>query len=241
MFCLRLHQVKIMNLNHMRKFCVNQMVNGNGIINLRVKQEPIKIDTNLIHTSLHPRSEAISPIQAKIAQRVVEDERLASPTSYALMIVGAGLGLSLFFSYSVYKELFSFSRQSVYSDAVAVVTAHPEVQAVLGEGLECYGDERRTLRRPNASARHLAYEEEGAKGIRMQFHVKGSKGSGVVNLDRKGSGYEFLYVQENQSPHRTIVLQDKSGEVRELPELGTAGSRIWGAIKEGVIVRGTLY
>ena len=73
MFCLRLHQVKIMNLNHMRKFCVNQMVNGNGIINLRMKQEPIKIDTNLIHTSLHPRSEAISPIQAKIAQRVVED------------------------------------------------------------------------------------------------------------------------------------------------------------------------
>ena len=44
---------------------------------------------------------------------VLSTERLASPTSYALMIVGAGLGLSLFFSYSVYKELFSFSRQVI--------------------------------------------------------------------------------------------------------------------------------
>ena len=76
MFCLRLHQIKIMNLNHIRRFCVHRMMNENGIINLRVKQEHIKIDTSHIHTGVHLRN------KEKAVSKIVKREQFKEKGKY---------------------------------------------------------------------------------------------------------------------------------------------------------------
>jgi len=208
MFCLRLHQIKIMNLNHIRRFCIHPMMNENGIINLRVKQEHINIDSSFMHTGLHLRNKekAVSKIVKR--EQFKEKAREATVTTYYSLVVVAGLGLTLILGYTIYKEFFSsFSCQSVYSEAAALVTKHPDVQNLLGLDLKCYGEETRRGRRTHV--RHSPYEEAGHKGMRMQFHVKGDRGSGTVSLDaRQGSDYVYLYVQQDHFPHRTVVIRD---------------------------------
>ncbi|KAA0199443.1 hypothetical protein HAZT_HAZT003996 [Hyalella azteca] len=144
-----------------------------------------------------------------------EKAKEATKTTYYSAIVLVGLGVTGYLFYTVFGELFaSFSPQSVYSDAVKKCCAHPRVQDVLGsDGLKCYGEETRRGRRTHVS--QMTYEADGQRGMRIMFHIKGSRRKGTAWLDARDSPsgwyYRYLYVQLDQYPQEVIVVQDNRG------------------------------
>ncbi|KAF2366484.1 Mitochondrial import inner membrane translocase subunit Tim21 [Trinorchestia longiramus] len=186
----------------------------NGVLNCT----PASVGTLPSH-SLHSSSycEREKAVSKHVRQDVKFSEKAkeATKTTYYTAVVLAGLGITGLLFYTVFGELFaSFSPQSVYSDAVKQCCAHPRVQDVLGnEGLKCYGEETRRGRRQHVS--HLTYEADGQKGMRIMFHIKGSRRTGTAWLDARDSSsgwyYRYLYVQLDNYPQEVIVVQDNRG------------------------------
>jgi len=146
------------------------------------------------------------------AKRVGEG---AKDTGYGLVLL-AGLGVLGAFGYVLFKQLLApFSPQRVYSDAVAQCSASTRVQDRLGTPLKFHGEESGRRRQTHVS--HVAYQlTDGSKGIRLMFHVKGSRTSARAHADVRedsaGWHYRYLYIEPDTYPNEPIILQDNRAQ-----------------------------
>merc|ERR1719369_2227281 len=111
------------------------------------------------------------------------------------------------------KELFSSnSANSLYDKAVQECTANHKVQDMLGEPIKAFGEESRRGRRNRVS--HLVYQDDqGRKGVRVQFHLQGRRNRALAQLDARedSSGKmqtRFLLVTVDDFLRNTVVVQD---------------------------------
>lgn len=124
----------------------------------------------------------------------------------------AAIGMLGAIIYIVGRELFSGeSPNGVYSKALKRCSKDSEVIVALGQPIKGYGEETRRGRRRHVS--HVEFEQDGRKHMRMKFHIQGSDRRGEVNLEvvKDESGvynYRYLFVQLDQFPYNTIVLED---------------------------------
>jgi len=150
-----------------------------------------------------------SQIQTSFATKTKENAKTAS---YGLVIV-VGLGVTAVIAYTVLNELFSSSSpNALYEKAARQCMEHPKVQDILGEPIKAYGEESRRGRRNRVS--HLVYQdEEGRKGLRVQFYLQGRRNRGVAQLDARedSSGSmqtRFLLVTVEDFLRNSIIVQD---------------------------------
>lgn len=124
----------------------------------------------------------------------------------------AALGMLGALFYYIGKELFSSeSPNGVYSKALKRCANDSEVTVVLGHPIKGYGEETRRGRRRHVS--HVEFEQDGRKHMRMKFYIQGSDRKAEVNLEvvKDDSGvynYRYLFVQLDQFPYKTLILED---------------------------------
>lgn len=143
-----------------------------------------------------------------LGQKVKEAGKDASYLGISLAAVGM-LGAMFYY---IGRELFAGdSSTGVYSKAFKRCAKDPEVIVALGEPIKGYGEETRRGRRRHVS--HLIFEKDGRTHMRMKFYIQGSDKKAEVNLEvaKNDSGkydYRYLFVQIEQFPYKTIVLED---------------------------------
>lgn len=114
--------------------------------------------------------------------------------------------------YQVFRELFSSkSPNSVYTTSLKKCCADPRVIDSLGEPIKGFGEETRRGRRRHVS--HLFYERDGINFLRMKYYIQGSRKRGTVHLemrenDKGDFDYRYLFVQLEDYPRSTIVIED---------------------------------
>ncbi|XP_023333362.1 mitochondrial import inner membrane translocase subunit Tim21 [Eurytemora carolleeae] len=136
----------------------------------------------------------------------------AKTASYGAVIV-VGIGVTGVIAYTVLNELFSSnSPNALYEKASTQCMKHPKVQDMLGEPIKAYGEESRRGRRNRVS--HIVYQDEqGRKGVRVQFYLQGRRNRGIAQLDARedASGKmqtRFLLVTVENFLRNTIIVQD---------------------------------
>jgi len=136
----------------------------------------------------------------------------AATASYGIVIV-VGVAITGYIAFTVLNELFSSdSPNSMYEKAAQLCIEHPKVQDMLGEPIKYFGEETRRGRRTRVP--HLFYQDEnGRKGIRIQFYLQGIRNRGVAQLDARedSNGHfqtRFLLVNVEDFLRNTIVVQD---------------------------------
>lgn len=155
------------------------------------------------------RHEGGSQLQTSFATKTKENVKTAS---YGMVIV-VGIGVTGVIAYTVLNELFSSnSPNALYEAAATQCKEHPKVQDMLGEPIKAYGEESRRGRRNRVS--HLVYQDEdGRKGVRVQFYLQGRRNRGIAQLDARedSSGKmqtRFLLVTVEDFLRNTIIVQD---------------------------------
>ncbi|XP_045191838.2 mitochondrial import inner membrane translocase subunit Tim21-like [Mercenaria mercenaria] len=124
----------------------------------------------------------------------------------------AAIGMLGAMFYYIGRELFAGdSSTGVYSKAFKRCSNDSEVIVALGEPIKGYGEETRRGRRRHVS--HVIFEQDGRQHMRMKFYIQGSDKKAEVNLEvvKDDSGkytYRYLFVQIEQFPYRTIILED---------------------------------
>lgn len=141
-------------------------------------------------------------------QKVKEVGKDVSYLGISLVAIGV-LGAMIYF---IGRELFSGeSSNGVYTKAFKRCVNDSEVIVALGEPIKCFGEETRRGRRRHVS--HVIFEQDGRQHMRMKFYIQGSDKKGEVNLEvvKDDSGkfaYRYLFVQLEQFPYRSIILED---------------------------------
>jgi len=129
-------------------------------------------------------------------------------------VVLAGLGVIGVVLYSLWDEMFSGnSPQSMYQAAADKCLAHEKVQDMLGEPIKAYGEETRRGRR-----RHVSYmdyvDENGRKGLRVQFYLQGLRKRATAQVDARDDGTggrmktRFIVVTADDLQRSTVVVED---------------------------------
>jgi len=157
----------------------------------------------------NPSESNKNTLQTSFAEKAKDN---AATASYGMVIV-VGLTVVGYIFYTVLNELFSSdSPQALYEKSARLCTEHTKVQDMLGEPIKAFGEENRRGRRNRVS--HLMYQDEnGRKGIRLQFYLQGSRNRGTVQLDAREdeSGHfqtRFLLVNVEDFLRNTIIVQD---------------------------------
>ena len=108
----------------------------------------------------------------------------AKTASYAGVIV-VGVGVTAVVIYVIFNELFSSdSPQGLFESASQKCMDSEKVQDLLGEPIKAFGEETRRGRRRHV--RHLYYQDDqGRKGLRVQFHLQGLRSRGLGEIDAR--------------------------------------------------------
>ncbi|KAL4234132.1 Mitochondrial import inner membrane translocase subunit Tim21 [Mactra antiquata] len=131
-------------------------------------------------------------------------------TYLAVSVAALGVLGALF--YYIGRELFSSqSSVGVYKKALKRCVEDSEVIIALGQPIKGYGEETRRGRRRHVS--HIEFVQDGRKHMRMKFYVEGTDKKGEVNLEvvQNDDGkydFRYLFIQLEQFPYKTIVLED---------------------------------
>jgi len=216
-FVLKSSLIKFYMSKNPNFYCKNFTTFGLGASLHSRKAVPNFVITHGFHSSaiLCNKQKAVSTHVRKddFAKKVGE---ATTTTGYGLVVV-AGIALLGAVGYALFKQLLApLSPQRVYSDAVSQCAACDRVADRLGEPLKFHGEESRRNR--NTRISHVAYQlTDGTKGIRLMFHVKGSRTSGRahcdVREDESGWHYRYLYVEPDTYPSDPIIIQDnRAGE-----------------------------
>ena len=143
------------------------------------------------------------------SQRAKENVKTAS---YGMVIV-VGVGVTCVVLFTVLKELFSVeSPTALFQMASDKCVEHPQVQDLLGEPIKAFGEETRRGRRRHVS--HLDYvDEQGKKGIRVQFYLQGLRKRGTAQIDaREGEDgrfkTRFIVVTADDLLRTSVVVED---------------------------------
>lgn len=151
-------------------------------------------------------------------------------------IVLAGFGITAVFLYTIFNHLLSSKSPSrIWSKAYKKCMASDKVIDALGEPIKCFGEETRRGRRRHVRYftfnnnslcfgqkpitfvilffSHLEYVQDGVNYMRMKFYLKGSRRSATVHLEMKENekgnfDYRYLFVQIDEYPYTTIILED---------------------------------
>lgn len=148
--------------------------------------------------------------QTSFAKKTKENVKTASYGGVILAGIGV-LGLVL---YNLWDELFSGnSPNSLFQVASDKCIAHPKVQDLLGEPIQAFGEETRRGRR-----RHVSYmdyvDENGRKGVRVQFYLQGLRKKATCQIDAREDGSSsklktrFIVVTAEDLNRSTVVVED---------------------------------
>lgn len=136
----------------------------------------------------------------------------AKTASYGMVIV-VGVCVTCVVLFTVIKELFSAdSPTALFQMASDKCVEHPKVQDLLGEPIKAFGEETRRGRRRHVS--HLDYvDEQGKKGIRVQFYLQGLRKRGTAQIDaREGEDGKFktryIVVTADDLLRTSVVVED---------------------------------
>lgn len=104
--------------------------------------------------------------------------------SYATVII-IGVGVTCVVLYVIFKELFSSdSANNIFQSASEKCINHPKVQDILGEPIKAFGEETSRRRRRHVAQLHYQ-DEQGHKGLRIQFHLQGLRKRALVEVDAR--------------------------------------------------------
>ncbi|ALC38035.1 CG7382 [Drosophila busckii] len=179
--------------------------------NLRLQQEAAASGGAKGNSALQESQggSSVSTDVRPIGEKIKENTKTASYTA----IILAGLGVTGIMFYAIFRELFSNeSSCNIYADALKRVTDDPRVQNAMGTPIKGFGETSRRGRRQHVA--HSSFERNGVPHMRMQFYVQGpGSGKATVQLESRKtpSGnreYRYLFVQMDQYPRTTIVLED---------------------------------
>lgn len=140
-----------------------------------------------------------------------EKVKEAGKDVYYTGFIIAGVGALGIMVYYIGSELFSGgSANGVYTKAFKLCKNNTQVIDNFGEPLKGFGETTRRGRRRHVS--HLEYEKNGVKHMRMKFYIEGPIRRGTVNLEvYQNEGkyqYRYLFVELDDNPYRTIVIED---------------------------------
>ena len=150
-------------------------------------------------------------LQTGFAEKAKENVKTAG---YGSVIV-AGLGVTGFILYTVFRELFSGQSPSVLFQAASDrCAADQRVQDLLGEPIKAFGEETRRGRRRHVA--HLDYvDEKGRKGVRVKFYLQGSRKRATAQLDAREDERDgkmktrfIIVTADHDVMHRSIVVED---------------------------------
>ena len=106
----------------------------------------------------------------------------------------------------------SGSANNLYDRAVQKCQEHDKVCDLLGEPIKAFGEESRRGRRNRVS--QMAYtDNDGRKGIRVQFYLQGSRNRAVVQVDAREDEAgvmvtRYILVQVEDWLRNTVVVED---------------------------------
>ena len=188
------------------------------ITSKNVYREPSKIlKYNEIHTSTSHNNKGKDVTEVKnnelqtetLGHKAKENVKTAS---YGMVIV-VGVGVTCFVLYTVMKELFTGdSPTALFQMASEKCVEHPQVQDLLGEPIKAFGEETRRGRRRHVTS--LEYvDENGKKGIRVQFYLQGLRKRGTAQIDaREGEDGHFktryIIVTADDLLRTSVVVED---------------------------------
>uniref|UniRef100_A0A1A9UYL1 Mitochondrial import inner membrane translocase subunit Tim21 n=1 Tax=Glossina austeni TaxID=7395 RepID=A0A1A9UYL1_GLOAU len=166
---------------------------------------------------------AVSTDVRPLGEKIKENTKTAS---YVAVIV-AGVGVTAIIFWTIFSELFSStSPNNIYSSALEKVKDDPRVQDAIGAPIKGYGEESRRGRRQRVA--HSAYLRNGIPHMRMQFYIQGIRNKATVHLETRenSSGkmeYRYLFVQLDNYPHTTVILEDNRGNDPEMNAQSSQG------------------
>ena len=174
--------------------CINQFSTSNVIRNKN--NDIAEVKNNELQTET-------------IGQKAKENVKTAS---YGMVIV-VGVGVTCVVLYTVLKELFTGdSPTALFQMASEKCVEHPQVQDLLGEPIKAFGEESRRGRRRHVTS--LSYvDENGKKGIRVQFYLQGLRKRGTAQIDaREGEDGHFktryIVVTADDLLRTSVVVED---------------------------------
>ena len=146
---------------------------------------------------------------ASFAKKTKENVKTAS---YGAVIV-VGIGVTGFILYTVLRELFSGdSPNSLFQLASDKCMEHPKVQDLLGEPIKAFGEETRRGRRRHVAS--LSYvDEQGRKGLRVQFYLQGLRKRANAQIDAREDENgtlrtRYIIVTADDLLRTSIVVED---------------------------------
>ncbi|KAJ9584224.1 hypothetical protein L9F63_021429 [Diploptera punctata] len=191
---------------HKSKLCLSTLtenrITGKYLFQIRNYNSKKKEDSSSL-TNVKS-TEVGEPILTKVKE--------TTKTVSYLGVIVAGVGVTAFIFYQIFKELFSSkSPNSVYSASLVKCCADPRVADTLGEPIKGFGEETRRGRRRHVS--HLYYEKDGVLHLRMKYYIQGIRKRATVHLEtfenEKGNfDYRYLFVQLDDFPRDIIVIED---------------------------------
>ena len=117
------------------------------------------------------------------------------------------------FQLSHFQELFSSnSANNLYDRAFKKCQEHERVADLLGEPIKAFGEETRRGRRNRVS--QMPYQDEnGKKGMRIQFYLQGVRNRGVAQVDAREDEAgnmvtRYIIVQVEDWLKNTVVVED---------------------------------
>ncbi|EEB16882.1 conserved hypothetical protein [Pediculus humanus corporis] len=131
-------------------------------------------------------------------------------------VIIIGLGITVIIFHAIFRELFSGnSANNIYSKASDRCIKNEKVILSLGQPIRAYGEENSRGRRHHTN--YLEYSKDGINYLRMKFFLKGSRKKATVHLEmkeneKKNYEYRYLFVQVDEYPYTTIVLEDNRVE-----------------------------
>jgi len=149
-------------------------------------------------------------LQTSFAKKTKENVK----TAWYGGVVVAGLGVIGVVLYNLWLELFSGnSPNSLFQSASDKCMDHPKVQDMLGEPIKAFGEETRRGRR-----RHVSYldytDENGRKGVRVQFYLQGLRKRATCQVDAREDGTggnmktRFIIVTADDLQRSTVIVED---------------------------------
>ena len=154
----------------------------------------------------------VKPGEMKPTTYTEKAKENAKTASYGMVIV-VGVGVTFIVLYTVLSELFSGdSPTALFQMASDKCVEHPKVQDLLGEPIKAFGEETRRGRRRHVT--HLDYvDEQGKKGIRVQFYLQGLRKRGTAQIDaREGEDGKlktrYIVVTADDLLRTSVVVED---------------------------------
>merc|ERR1711879_211119 len=146
---------------------------------------------------------------SKILWNKTENVKTAS---YTAVIIG-GLGATLVVLYVIFQELFSNETpQSFFQYGSKQCMENEKVQDLLGEPIKAYGQE--TRRHKAKRVAHMEYQDEqGHRGIRLQFQLVGLRRKATVDMDAREDStgkmkVRYILVTTDDMYRSTVVVED---------------------------------